>query len=292
MPQHASPLLRRPVLLAGAACGVVGALAAGLLLYDASAGGTSRPATRPAPDAAPRVVPPAADAPFDYQIGGPYRPAAKVRAVSRDRAAKPVRGLYNVCYVNAFQAQPDELRWWQSKHPDLLLKDAAGRPVVDEDWNEVLLDTSTADKRERLAAIVGGWIKGCAASGFQAVEPDNLDSYDRSKGLLRQSDNAAFARLLARRSHAAGLAIGQKNTAEMLGRRTTIGFDFAVAEECGRYDECGAFAKAYRDRVFVIEYRNADFAKSCRIWGEHLSIVRRDVDVRPKGAPGYRYASC
>nr|WGC84437.1 Orf+3 [Streptomyces sp.] len=291
MPQRVSPLLRRPVLLAGAACGVAGALTVGLLLYRSSSEDTSQPSAHTT-DAPSPVVPPAANAPFDYQIGGPYQPAEKIRAVSRDRAAEPVRGLYNICYVNAFQAQPDELPWWRSNHPDLLLKDAAGRPVIDKDWNEVLLDTSTADKRERLAVIVGRWIKGCAASGFQAVEPDNLDSYDRSQGLLRQSDNAAFARLLARRSHAAGLAIGQKNTAELLDRRTAIGFDFAVAEECGRYDECGAFAKAYHDRVFVIEYRDADFAKSCRIWGSHLSIVRRDVDVMSKGAAGYRFTDC
>ncbi|TGB06264.1 hypothetical protein E4099_18520 [Streptomyces palmae] len=262
------------------------------MLYGPSGGDSSQPSARTVTGTPAQVVPPTANARFDYQIGGPYRPAAAVRAVSRDRAAEPARGLYNICYVNAFQAQPDELPWWRANHPDLLLKDAAGRPVIDKDWDEVLLDTSTADKRERLAAIVGRWIKGCAASGFQAVEPDNLDSYDRSQGLLRQSDNAAFARLLAHRSHAAGLAIGQKNTAEMLDRRAAIGFDFAVAEECGRYDECGAYAKAYRDRVFVIEYRDADFAKSCRLWGDRLSIVRRDVDVTSKGAAGYRFADC
>ncbi|NEE53500.1 endo alpha-1,4 polygalactosaminidase, partial [Streptomyces sp. SID8455] len=130
----------------------------------------------------------------------------------------------------------DAMDWWQKKNPDLLLRDSSGEPVNDEAWGEALLDTSTAAKRTRLANIVGGWIDGCAKSGFQAVEPDNLDSYERSGGRLTKAHNAAFAKLLATRAHAAGLAIGQKNTTDLLGQRKSIGFDFAVAEECGRYD--------------------------------------------------------
>lgn len=204
---------------------------------------------------------------FDYQIGAPYTPPKGVGAVSRDRSAPPAAGLYNVCYINAFQAQPDALGWWQKNHPDLVLRDSSRRPVVDEDWGEALLDTSTADKRTRLAKVVGDWISGCARSGYQAVEPDNLDSFSRSGGRLKKADNAAFAKLLADRAHAAGLAIGQKNTADLLPDRTKIGFDFAVAEECGQYDECGDFAKAYANRVFVIEYQNSGYGKACSAWG-------------------------
>jgi hypothetical protein len=42
----------------------------------------------------------------------------------------------------------------------------------------------------------------------------------------------AYARRLVRRGHRAGLAVAQKNTVELDGRKA--GFDFAVAEECGR----------------------------------------------------------
>ncbi|MEV5607625.1 endo alpha-1,4 polygalactosaminidase [Streptomyces sp. NPDC052225] len=243
-------------------------------------------------DAPPPVVRPAADAAFDYQIGGPYRPPSGVRAVARDRGAAPARGLYNVCYVNAFQAQPDALSRWRREHPDLLLRDTAGHLVIDEDWDEALFDISTADKRKRLAELVGRWIDGCADDGYQAVEPDNLDSYTRAKGLLDAADAVAFARLVAERAHAAGLAVGQKNAAELLPRHATVGFDFAVAEECARYDECGTYAKAYDDRVFVIEYRTADFTRACRTWGDRLSIVLRDLDVRPAGTKGYVRRAC
>jgi hypothetical protein len=45
---------------------------------------------------------------FDYQIGGAHTPPSGVRVVSRDRSSAPAPGLYNICYVNAFHAQPEE----------------------------------------------------------------------------------------------------------------------------------------------------------------------------------------
>ncbi|MFG3408016.1 endo alpha-1,4 polygalactosaminidase [Streptomyces sp. NPDC048142] len=286
MPQHAvPPFLRRASTLAGLAGGVAVATGAGLLLSHSFATGSTAEAT-------PQVVPPEANVSFDYQIGGAYTPPAGVGAVSRDRGDQPAEGLYNVCYVNAFQAQPDALDWWQKNHPDLLLRDGDGDPVDDEAWGEALLDTSTAGKRTRLAKIVGGWVDGCAKSGFQAVEPDNLDSFERSDGLLTPAHNAAFAKLLADRAHTAGLAIGQKNTTGLLEQRGKIGFDFAVTEECGRYDECADYASAYGDRVFVVEYTDRDFTKACSSVGAKVSVVRRDHDVRPAGEPGYVFDTC
>ncbi|MET7683309.1 endo alpha-1,4 polygalactosaminidase [Streptomyces sp. NPDC005423] len=283
MSKHSAvPFLRRRSTVAAAAVGAAAALGTGLTLSNVFATTT----------AAPKVVLPTANATFDYQIGAAYTPAKGVTAVSRDRSAKPAKGLYNVCYVNAFQAQPDALSWWEKKYPDLILRDKNNRPVIDEDWDEALLDTSTADKRTRLAKVVGEWVDGCAKSGFQAVEPDNLDSYDRSGGRLTKAHNAAFAKLLADRAHAAGLAIGQKNTADLLSDRTKIGFDFAVAEECGQYNECGDFAKAYSNRVFVIEYEDSGFKRACAGFGTKLSIVQRDLDVTARGSDDYVFRTC
>ncbi|MFI0875082.1 endo alpha-1,4 polygalactosaminidase [Streptomyces parvus] len=282
------PLLRRKRVLAALAGGIAVAAGAGLLLSHAAA--TDSPDT--AAKAAPEVVPPTANAAFDYQIGGAYTPPAGVEAVSRDRGSRPAEGLYNVCYVNAFQTQPDALDRWEKDNADLLLRDADGDLVNDEAWGEALLDTSTAGKRTRLAKIVGDWINGCADSGFQAVEPDNLDSYERSDGLLTRADNAAFAKLLAGRAHEAGLAIGQKNTTDLLGQREEIGFDFAVAEECGRYGECADYASAYDDKVFVVEYTADDFREACSSVGAKVSVVRRDLDVVPAGRPGYVFRAC
>lgn len=271
--------------------GVGGALLLSLLTACSSDGsGGSDEASA----SAGAVRQPPVNAPFDYQLGGPYPPPAKVRAVSRDRTADPVPGHYNICYVNAFQAQPgaDAARWWQREHPDLILRDDDGDPVVDEDWQEPLLDISTKKKRAVLAEIVGRWIEGCGTAGFDAVEPDNLDSYERSDDLLTKDDAAAFARLLAERAHAKGLAIAQKNTTDLIGEHRKIGFDFAVTEECAHYKECPEYKKAYDGKVFDIEYTTKDFDAACRKWGEKLSITLRDRDVSAKGEDKYVYRHC
>ncbi|MEV6482922.1 endo alpha-1,4 polygalactosaminidase [Streptomyces sp. NPDC051576] len=243
----------------------------------------SAPAS-PSASAAEKIQLPSRHADFDYQIGGAYPPPSGVRIVSRDRTASPAPGLYNICYVNAFQAQPDERASWPA---DLLLRDAQGDVVVDEDWGEALLDIGTAAKRERIAARVERWIDGCAAKGFDAVEPDNYDSYTRSHHLLTANDATAFITLLSRHAHVRHLAIAQKNTVELAGIRKRTGLDFAVAEECAEYDECGEYAKAFDDRVIVIEYSDSGLRKARSGFGNRLSIVRRDVDVSTPGSADY-----
>lgn len=215
----------------------------------------------------------------DYQLGGSSSAPAHVGIVVRDRTAAPAPGRYNVCYVNGFQTQPDARRFWR-QHWWLVLK-RDGRAVVDEAWGEWLLDVSTPTKRRALARIVGSWTRSCAEDGFAAVEYDNLDSFTRSGRLLTRSDALAFARLLVRDAHAAGLAAGQKNLAGYDG--TTIGFDFAVSESCARYRECAAYAADFGEAVLAIEYRAQDFRRACAEHGDEWAIVLRDLDLTPAG---------
>jgi hypothetical protein len=127
------------------------------------------------------------------------------------------------------------------------------------------------------------------------VEPDNLDSWTRSDSLLTKADNLAFAKLLISRAHAAGLAIAQKNAAEASKRGHRIGFDFAVAEECQVWKECGSYTRYYGRHVIEIEYDDqplAAFTKACKLRGRKISIVRRDRDLVAKGQPGYHARWC
>ncbi|WP_307845225.1 endo alpha-1,4 polygalactosaminidase [Planomonospora sp. ID67723] len=241
--------------------------------------------------AAAPVLPPA-NARADYQLGGGYTPPAGVKVVSRDRTERPASGLYNICYVNGFQTQPHEIGWWKRNHDDLLLKDARGAYVEDEDWGELMFDVRTPAKRAALAGIVGDWIAGCAARKYDAVEIDNLDTYSRSDGLIKQGHALAFAGLLTSAAHSRGLAIAQKNSAEIVREGRKAGFDFAVAEECGRYDECGAYVGEYGSNVIVVEYRRADFTRTCGKFGARLSVMLRDVPLRTAGKRGYVYDAC
>ncbi|MGW5860880.1 endo alpha-1,4 polygalactosaminidase [Streptomyces sp. NPDC055239] len=235
------------------------------------------------------VALPPAHAGFDYQIGGAYTPPSGVKVVSRDRSDAPASGLYNICYLNAFQAQPGAEGDWDD---DLLLRDAGGDVVYDGDWGEAVLDIRTADKRKRIAAKVGGWIDGCADKGFQAIEPDNYDTFTRFPDLLTASQAKSFVKLLSARAHEQGLAAAQKNTPQLADARDETGLDFAVAEECGVYDECGDYTSAFGDDVVVIEYSADGLRKACAGWGDKLSIVRRDVDVSPAGSSGYVRKTC
>lgn len=245
----------------------------------------------------PHALPPV-DAKADYQLGGNYPLPDGVRVVSRDRLAHaaPGAGRFNICYVNAYQTQPGQLRWWRGHHPGALLRDN-GRLVRDPGWpDEVLLDTSTSSKRRTIANVVGGWFDRCHRDHFDAVEPDNLDSFSRSKRLLTRQDNLAMAHLLAVRAHRAGLSIAQKNLAGLSrARRTAIGFDFAVAEECSRWRECGRYRAAYGRHVIEIEYADNGrrwFTKACRDHGNRWSIVYRDRNLVTPRRPAYVYDAC
>lgn len=237
------------------------------------------------PTAAGARLPPAAGR-FSYQIGGPYAVPAGVRIVDRDRTAAAAPGTYSICYVNAFQAQPDALDWWQHNHPELLLHHD-GRLVIDEQWQEPLLDIA---KPNQLMMVVGGWIDGCARSGYQAVEADNLDSYTRSDGELTRDQALAFGRLLAIRAHHDQLALAQKNAAELSAAARAAGFDFAVAEECQVFAECDQYTNVYGDELIEIEYSDQDstfFDQACAARGRSVSVVRRDRDVTPAGEPAH-----
>ena len=87
----------------------------------------------------------------DYQLGGAAPMPPHVGIIVRDRHAKPAPGRYNVCYVNGFQTQPDEKRFWRARWW-LVLKQN-GRAVVDEAWGEWLLDIRTARKRRAIAMV-------------------------------------------------------------------------------------------------------------------------------------------
>ena len=237
------------------------------------------------------IVLPTANASFDYQIGGAYTPPSGVRVVSRDRNSAPATGLYNICYVNGFQIQTDEESFWTSQHPTLILRDSSGNPIIDANWGEMLLDTSSAAKRTELAAIVGSLITKFKTDGFNAVEIDNLDSYSRSSGLLTQANNIAFMALLSAVAHQNCLAIAQKNSSELVGSKAAMGTDFAVVEECNRYSECGTYTAVYGNLVFIIEYRAQDFQVGCTTYPE-LSIVLRDLNVSTPSSSSYVYQGC
>jgi hypothetical protein len=272
-----------------------GVLGAALILALAGCAGTGGSDVAGSSPATGVELPPAG-AVIDYQLGGGYEPAAGVGGVARDSTDEPAPGLYSVCYINGFQSQPADRDLWLADRADLVLADDDG-PIIDENWpDELILDASTADRRERIAAIMAESFDGCAAKGFDAVEIDNLDSYTRSDGRLDQDDAVALATLYAESAHASGLAIAQKNAAELGERgRDEVGFDFVVAEECQRFDECDLYTAVYGDHVIDIEYTDdlrGTFAEVCADPQVPASTILRDRDLTTPSSPDYTFESC
>lgn len=229
----------------------------------------------------------------DYQLGGGYPPPAGVTVVVRDSLDRPAPGHFNICYDNGFQTQPGDD--WPER---LLLKDARGRPLADPGWpDEHLLDISTPALRVDNLRKVMPVLKRCAEKGFDAVEFDNLDSYTRSGGALSLEDAVAYASLLVDAAGALGLPAGQKNAPE-LGRRgrDEIGFAFAVAESCHRYQECAAYTAIYgAGQVLGIEYAGemkGRFTDACADADRPGSLILRDRLLAPAGHAGYVFEAC
>ncbi len=229
----------------------------------------------------------------DYQLGGGYPPPAGVTVVVRDSTDRPEPGYFNICYVNGFQTQPG-VEW----PAELLVPGPDGQPLADPGWpDEFLLDISTADAR---IANLGGVLPSitmCADKRFDAVEFDNLDSYTRSEGALTLEDAVAFARVRVEASAGLGLPVGQKNTSELgLRGRDEVGFSFAVAEECHRWDECAAYTGVYgADQVLGIEYADdlrGSFAEACADPDRPRSLILRDRMLSAAGQPGHVFETC
>lgn len=274
---------------------------------------------------------PPANGGFSYQLGGAYTPESGVEIVSRDRTAPPAgAGFYNICYVNLLQTQPDyegqsptnpdygTTQWWINNHPNLLLRDANGDLIADDEWSEAIFDVSTPTKRQQLLAIQHDWFADCKDDGYQAIEPDNLDVFLRSEGQLTFAQTKEYLKLVVPEVHDLGLAIAQKNTGETGQGYGTIGktfvdtvspaqgFDFAIAEECARYLECDTYTDVYGPHVLEIEYTDENepvvhdgeteprtpFDWICDKDGDERPIILRDRNLVTPSNSAYFYASC
>ncbi|MER6123210.1 endo alpha-1,4 polygalactosaminidase [Streptomyces sp. NPDC001795] len=242
-----------------------------------------------APASAAAVTLPPKHVRWDYQIGGAYTPPTGVKVVSRSHEDAPAPGAYNICNINAFQVQEGAESDWDT---DLLLRDANRHVVYDKDWDEAVLDIRTDAKRQRIAAKLNTWIDDCAAKGYKAIEPDNYDTFTRFSKYLTANQAKALMKVLSVHAHEKGVAVAQKDTAELVSDRASVGLDFAVVEECGEWNECGEFAKAFDNNVFVVEYTAKGLSEACSRWSSTLSIVRRDQSVVSKGTSGYFRRTC
>ncbi len=163
-----------------------------------------------------------------------------------------------ICYVSVGS--------WENWRPDqdrfpatVLGKDYEGWPG--EKW----LDIRRIDL---LAPIMLSRLDLCAAKGFDAIEPDNMQIWDSDTGFpLIDSDQLRYARWLADEAHKRGLAIGQKNAPDQT-KELVEAFDFAITEDAFYYawaEDMLPYIQANKP-VFAAEYTDlgGDFEVFCR----------------------------
>ena len=205
-----------------------------------------------------------------YDIDGADNSAAVVDAIH-------ARGARAVCYFSA--GSYENWRADRRRFP----KSVRGKPL--DDWaGERWLDIR---RRDVLMPIMRNRMRRCAAKGFDAVEPDNVDGYTQDSGFrITAGDQLRYNRSLANEAHALGLAAGLKNDLAQVPELVDY-FDFAVNEQCFQYRECGRlrpFIQAGK-AVFNVEYELPRSAFCARASELRFSSLRKRYSLKPWRRP-------
>jgi hypothetical protein len=141
------------------------------------------------------------------------------------------RGKRAICYVNVGATE--------SFRNDLGGVPASAKGAELADWpGEFWLDVRDASVRSVMAAR----FQTCAALGFDAVEPDNMDGYANNSGLpLTAADQLDYNLWIAAQVHGLGMAVFQKNDAGQVSNLQPS-FDGAIVEQCNQTGECGSYS--------------------------------------------------
>ena len=157
------------------------------------------------------------------------------------------QGKKVICYMDA--GTSEDFRYDFSSFPSALMGATNGWPG--EKWLDV---RPSGPDYSQLQQIMTKRFQQCKAEGFDAVEPDNIDSWDgNNPGFpTTASDQATYNKWIATTVHGLGLSVGLKNDGDQTGSANssdtnaqdnlTPAFDWAIDEQCNQYSECDLFA--------------------------------------------------
>jgi hypothetical protein len=186
-----------------------------------------------------------------------------------DVAALKSAGRHVICYVNV--GAHEDFRTDAKNFPESVQgKGLDGWPG--EKWLDIR-------RWDVLEPLLTARFKQCKDKGFDAVEPDNVDGYSNSSGFpLTAADQLTFNRHVADLAHRTGLGVGLKNDVEQAPALAPA-FDFAVNEECARYNECDnlkIFPNAGKP-VFHVEYDGSTGSFCAKTKALHFSSMKKKL---------------
>lgn len=141
------------------------------------------------------------------------------------------KGARVMCYFSAGSGE--------SWRPDFsrIPANALGEPLAG--WEgERYLDI----RRKEVYDLMLTRLQASAAKGCDAVELDNVESFEATSGFpLSRDDQLAFNRNLANEAHRLGMGIALKNGGSMVADLVSY-YDLELNEECHAFGECDALA--------------------------------------------------
>ena len=205
------------------------------------------------------------DSPVDYSVDVRVLVMDLMETTEADIAGLRARGVKTVCYVSVGSAEAyrDDYGAFPAS---VLGNDYYGWP------EEKFIDIRAHDV---VLPIMEARIDACAARGFDAIEPDNMDTQWEETGFdLTTEDWVAYIGEIADHAHARGLEIAQKNAPDLVGLLVDR-FDFAIVESCFRYGFCDDYAPyvAAGKDVLAAEYPESgiDMLEVCA-YGERSGL--------------------
>jgi hypothetical protein len=214
-------------------------------MYDADARSTGADARADAKEAGADRWIPARDTTFYWDLtNAPPDNTKNVGAYDIDGwnntasevATLHALGVKVVCYMDVGSYEPG--RPDSSDFPASLKGSAvAGWP------GELWLDVEpSGPDYATLQSIMLARFKVCQEKGFDAVEPDNMDSYENDPGFsTTAADQLAYDEWVAETVHSLGMAVFQKNDLDQISALLPY-FDGILDEECNHYSECATLA--------------------------------------------------
>jgi hypothetical protein len=199
-----------------------------------------------------------------FDLDGFDTPASTVAAIH-------ARGARAICYIDVGTAEN-----WRSdykKFPASVMGAENGWPG--EKWLDVR-------QLSVLEPIMEARFAMCKSKGFDAVEPDNVDSYENDPGFPTTDQNQlTFNIWVAKAVHALGMSVAQKNDDDQAAQLVGY-FDFVVVEQCAQYSECDSFESytAVHKAVLDVEYSGG--TGFCAGLPAGVSGMAKDLDLDAK----------
>lgn len=219
---------------------------------------------------------------WDWQLQAPLDLGADVDVLALDPdevnaadvAVLTNRGVFTICYISVGTSED-----WRN--------DAQAFPaaVLGRDYGDWPGERFFDITNPSVLPIMQARFVRCAAMGFDAVEPDNIDLHINNTGFGITGDQVVsyFAQLAAM-AHDLGLEIAQKNAPDLTDALQSLA-DFAMTENCfadGWCAEMQPYVTSGR-AVLAAEYTQPSAQVCAQLGQAGISVIFKTRDLTREG---------